>query len=187
MSEDVDRSLGQRVRLERETRGWSLSDLAERSGVSRAMIHRIETATSSPTASLLGRLAGAFGISMSTLIARAELQQGRLSRQGDQHVWTDPVTGYLRRHVSPRTAAGIDLVEVDFPPGREVSFPAASYRDCGHLVWVLEGDLVLIQGAQRHQLARGDCLELGPPEDCTFRNESAQPCRYVVIVQRAAR
>lgn len=35
-------------------------------GASRAMIHKIERGESSPTASMLGRLSGAFGISMST-------------------------------------------------------------------------------------------------------------------------
>ncbi|MFC9292147.1 helix-turn-helix domain-containing protein, partial [Streptomyces sp. NPDC057052] len=39
-----------RVRAERERRGWTLNELAEASGVSRAMIHRIERGESSPTA-----------------------------------------------------------------------------------------------------------------------------------------
>ncbi|MCL7708626.1 helix-turn-helix transcriptional regulator, partial [Enterobacter kobei] len=75
------------MRVERETRGWSLSELAERAGVSRAMIHKIERGESSPTATLLGRLSGALGLSMSTLIARAEMNEGRLLRFADQPVW----------------------------------------------------------------------------------------------------
>ena len=76
------------------------------------MIHKIERGDSSPTATLLARLSGAFGISMSTLIARAEMQEGKLLRLANQPVWRDPQTHYLRRHVSPRSDMPIDLVQV---------------------------------------------------------------------------
>jgi transcriptional regulator with XRE-family HTH domain len=80
------------------------------------MIHKIERGESSPTATLLGRLSGAFGISMSTLIARAEMQEGKLLRFADQPVWHDPQSHYLRRHVSPRSDLPIDLVQIELPP-----------------------------------------------------------------------
>ena len=35
-------SIAERVRLERESRGWTLADVAARSGVSRAMISKVE-------------------------------------------------------------------------------------------------------------------------------------------------
>jgi len=94
----VDAHLATRIRLEREQRGWSLADLAERSGVSRAMINKVERGESSPTAALLGRLSGALGLTMSTLLARAEAAGGgRLVRKADQPLWQDPATGYLCR------------------------------------------------------------------------------------------
>lgn len=58
----LDVRLGARLRAEREGRGWSLTDLAERSGVSRATISRVERGAASPTAALLGRLSGALGL-----------------------------------------------------------------------------------------------------------------------------
>ncbi|MCX2622676.1 helix-turn-helix domain-containing protein, partial [Klebsiella pneumoniae] len=79
-TDNLNQRISARIRIERESRGWSLNDLAERAGASRAMIHKIERGESSPTASMLGRLSGAFGISMSTLIARAEMQEGKLLR-----------------------------------------------------------------------------------------------------------
>lgn len=101
ITDTMNQRISARIRLERESRGWSLSELADRAGVSRAMIHKIERGDSSPTATLLARLSGAFGISMSTLIARAEMQEGKLLRLANQPVWRDPQTHYLRRHVSP--------------------------------------------------------------------------------------
>src|SRR5690242_20447124 len=92
---DLDASLAARLRAEREARGWSLSDLASRSGVSRAMISKIERGEASPTAALLGRLSGAFGLTLSTLLARAEGDAsgiGRVLRASAQPLWRDPAT-----------------------------------------------------------------------------------------------
>lgn len=178
----IDADIGARIRTERESRGWSLTDLAERASVSRAMIHKVERGDSSPTANLLGKLSGAFGLSMSTLIARAETGQGRLLRREDQPSWTDPQTGYVRRHVSPRSDMPLDLVHVTLPPGRAVPMPASAYAFLRQLIWVLEGELVFVEGAARHEMREGDCLELGPPTDCVFRNESSYACVYAVAV-----
>ena len=172
------------IRAERESRGWSLTELAARAAVSRAMIHKVERGDSSPTANLLGKLSGAFGLSMSTLLARAEAAGGQLLRRADQPLWTDPETGYLRRQVSPRSDMPVDLVEVTLPPAREVPMPAPAYAFIRQLIWVLDGELTFVEGAITHQLRQGDCLHLGPPADCVFRNVGDRPCRYAVIVLR---
>ena len=71
-SDTLTLAISTRVKAEREARNWSLSDLAERSGVSKAMISKIERGEASPTATVLGRLSGAFGLTLSTLLALAE-------------------------------------------------------------------------------------------------------------------
>ena len=184
--DSLNRRIGARVRTERETRGWSLTNLAERSGVSRAMIHKIERGESSPTAMLLAKLSGAFSLSMSTLIARAETKEGRLLRKQDQPVWTDPQSGYVRRHVSPRSDMPLDLVRIELPPGAEISMPASAYVFLWQLIWVLDGSLVFVEGPIRHVMEEGDCLELGPPADCVFKNESSRSCIYTVAVLSTA-
>ncbi|WP_091918843.1 XRE family transcriptional regulator [Mesorhizobium sp. YR577] len=178
----IDQRIGARIRIERESRGWSLTDLAEKASVSRAMIFKVERGESSPTATLLGKLSGAFGLSMSTLMARAEMQQGRLLRKADQPIWVDPQTGYVRRHVSPRSDIPLDLVRIELPAGREVSMPASAYAFLRQLIWVLDGELVFVEGHIRHEMTEGDCLELGPPTDCIFKNESDRACVYTVAV-----
>ena len=181
---DIDLRIGARIRAERENRGWSLTELADRAKVSRAMIHKVERGDSSPTANLLGKLSGAFGLSMSTLLARIEAAGGNLLRRGEQPIWTDPETGYIRRQVSPKSDMPLDLVEVTLPVGQEVPMPASAFAFIRQLIWVLAGDLVFIEGSVRHELHVGDCLHLGPPEDCVFLNEGNQPCIYAVAVLR---
>jgi transcriptional regulator with XRE-family HTH domain len=62
--DDVSDRIARRLRLERDSRSWSLADLAERSGVSRATISKIERAEVSPTAVVLVRLAAAFDLTL---------------------------------------------------------------------------------------------------------------------------
>jgi transcriptional regulator with XRE-family HTH domain len=183
--DDPTPRLATRLRLERETRAWSLAELANRSGVSKAMISKIERGEASPTAALLGKLSGAFGLSMSTLLARAEMRGGRLMRADAQPQWKDPATGYVRRHVSPRTDLPVEMVRVELPAGAEVSFPASAYAFNHHLVWVLEGRLAFIEGDVTHEIGPGDCLELGPPVPCTYRTRGSKPCIYLVVVLHA--
>jgi transcriptional regulator with XRE-family HTH domain len=181
---DPTASLAARIRLERESRGWSLAQLAARSGVSRAMISRIERGEASPTAALLGRLSGAFSLTLSTLLARAELGGGRLLRAAEQPQWRDPTTGYLRRQVSPTSDLPLELVRVELPAGASVSFPASAYAFLRQLIWVIQGRLTFTEGPVVHEMNAGDCLALGPPSDCTFRNRGRAACVYLVALVR---
>ncbi|NNH33603.1 helix-turn-helix transcriptional regulator, partial [Rhizobium sp. SEMIA 4085] len=55
MDQELETAIGIRIRKLRVEKGLTLDDLANASGVSRAMISRIERAEASPTASLLAR------------------------------------------------------------------------------------------------------------------------------------
>jgi transcriptional regulator with XRE-family HTH domain len=181
---DVTALLAARLKTEREARGWSVAELAERSGVSRAMISKVERAEASPTAALLGKLSGAFGLTLSALLARAERASGRLARRADQPRWTDPETRYTRREVSPATGGPLEIVEVELPPGATVGFPAAAYTFRYHQILVLAGTLTLIEGGVEHTVGKGDCLELGPPAAVTYANRTSRACTYLVLLVR---
>lgn len=184
----AESALADRLRREREARGWSLADLATRAGVSRAMISRIERAEASPTAVLLARLAAAFGLSLSALLARAEADAespALLRRRADQPAWRDPESGYLRRAVSPEAAVP-ELTHVELPAGARIAYPAAACLDVrGQCLWVLAGRLDFTDGARTHRLDAGDCLAIGRPADRVFANASAQvPCHYLLAITR---
>jgi transcriptional regulator with XRE-family HTH domain len=181
--DDITLKIAARVRGERTARRWSLDDLAERSQVSKAMISKIERAEASPTAALLGRLSGAYGITLSALLADSEIRYGPV-RRADQAVWRDPATGYVRRQVSASANIPIELTEVDLPAGAAVSFPASSYAFISQVIWVLAGRLTFVEGEIAHDIGPGDSFELGAPVDRAFRNDTDAPCRYLVVVLR---
>jgi len=181
---DFSERLSGRLKTERERRDWSIAELAHRSGVSKAMISRIERNETSPTAALLGRLSGAFGLTLSTLLRRLEETGERLRRRDDQPTWRDPGSGYVRRQISPALSMPLELIQVRMPPGARVAFPASSYAFIRQLIWVQEGTLTFVEGNQHNRLEPGDCLALGPPQDCEFRNDEDAECIYVVAVAR---
>lgn len=178
------RAIADRIRLERETRGWSLAELAARSGVSKAMISKVERCEASPTATVLGRLSGAFGLPLSVLLALAEREGERLARRMQQPVWTDPETGYTRRTVSPANGGQLELIEVVLPPGVRIPYPASAFSFQHQQIYVLDGTLDFIEGSRSHQLSTGDCLQLGAPSDCVFVNASDRATRYLVVLTR---
>ena len=178
--------------------------LAGASGVSRAMISKIERGESSPTAVLLGKLSAALELSVSELLTGARLGDGpapeqpppadmteandadgagRVRRAADTPQWRDPETGYLRRQIS---TAGFPaaVTEVTLPPRARVPYPAAAYAFIAQLVWVLSGELTLTDGPVRRVLAAGDTFELGQPRSREFGNDTDEECRYVVVVSR---
>jgi transcriptional regulator with XRE-family HTH domain len=183
--DDLSHRLAVRLRLERDSRGWSLADLAERSGVSRATISKIERAEVSPTAVVLVRLASAFDLTLAGLMLRAEGQGDRLSRASTQPVWRDPDTGYLRTQVFNRPDHPLEIIKVELPARQRVTLPASSYAHIRQAVWVQAGALVIIEGGERYALGTGDCLGFGPPAEVTFANETAATCTYIVALARS--
>jgi transcriptional regulator with XRE-family HTH domain len=184
MSDDLTLRLAATVQAARVDRRLSVTELAEHSGVSRAMIGKIERGEVQPTAALLARLSGALELTLSELIARAEGEERRLVRAGDQRAWTDPETGYRRRVISPPCGGPLELIEVDLPKGAEVAFAADTYTFIHQQIWVLEGRLTFHEGELTHTLEAGDCLQLGLPSACTFVNATRRSCRYLVALAK---
>ncbi len=64
----VNRVVGERVRGHRSERGWTLDDLAARSGVSRRMVVNIEQGVGNPSIATLLRIGDALGVGLPALV-----------------------------------------------------------------------------------------------------------------------
>lgn len=183
--DETEHRLARRIRFERETRGWSLADLAERAGVAKATVGKIEREEASPTAAILVRIATAFDLTLAGLMVRAEADVGRVMRAADRAEWRDPDTGYIRRQVFRHPDHPVELVEVTMPAHRSVRLPAASYGFIRQVLWVRDGRMTIVEGETRHDLGPGDALGFGPPADTTLANETDSPATYVVALARS--
>ncbi|SHH66359.1 transcriptional regulator, XRE family with cupin sensor [Streptomyces sp. 3214.6] len=179
----VDARLGARLAELRAERGWSLGELAERSGVSRSTLSRAERAETSPTASLLNRLCGVYGRTMSQLLSEIEAEPALLVRAADQQVWQDRTSGFVRRSVSPpHTGLRGELVEGRLRPGADIAYDRPPVPGLEQHIWVLEGALDVTAQDVEHHLDAGDCLRLRVWGPTRFRCSGSDGVRYVLAV-----
>ncbi|WP_345013465.1 XRE family transcriptional regulator [Streptomyces shaanxiensis] len=179
----VDARLGARLAELRAERGWSLGELAERSGVSRSTLSRAERAEISPTASLLNRLCHVYGRTMSQLLSEVESEPALLVRAAEQPVWEDRSSGFVRRSVSP-PHAGLrgEIVEGRLTAGADIAYDRPPVPGLEQHIWVLEGELdVTVQEAE-HRLGVGDCLRMRVWGPTRFRCPGPEAVRYVLAV-----
>jgi len=65
-------TLGERLRQLRHDRGWKLATAAQRSGVSLAYLSEVERGRKLPSMDVLARIAGAYGMSVVSLLKGVE-------------------------------------------------------------------------------------------------------------------
>ncbi|TPQ15544.1 helix-turn-helix domain-containing protein [Streptomyces sporangiiformans] len=179
----VDVRLAGRLAELRAERGWSLGELAEHTGVSRSTLSRAERAEISPTASLLNRLCGVYGRTMSQLLSEVEAEPAQLVRAADQTVWEDQASGFVRRSVSP-PHAGLrgELVEGRLRAGADIAYDRPPVPGLEQHIWVLDGRLEVMAQDAEHRLDAGDCLRLRVWGPTRFRCPGPDEVRYVLAV-----
>ncbi|RPF37895.1 XRE family transcriptional regulator [Streptomyces sp. TLI_185] len=179
----VDARLGARLAELRAERGWSLGELAERSGVSRSTLSRAERAEISPTASLLNRLCGVYGRTMSQLLSEVEAEPALLVPAAEQQVWEDRASGFVRRSVSPpHPGLRGELVEGRLTAGADIAYDRPPVPGLEQHIWVLEGALRVTSQEKEHHLGTGDCLRLRVWGPTRFRCTGPDDVRYVLAV-----
>jgi len=182
---DLSDHIAHRLREERTQRGWSLDELAARSGVSRAMISKIERKVSTPTAVLLARLGDAMGLTLSSLMLDRRTPEHSLTALADQVQWTDPASGYTRRVVSAAVQEGdVEIVAVELPAGARVRFAAAGTLHIDGQVVLLQGRLQISFDAEVLALHPGDCARFAIHRGHELHNPGHESARYIVVIRR---
>ncbi len=181
----IDIRLAARLAQLRRDAGWTLDELATRSGIPKATLSRLERGESSPTASLLGRLCAAHGRPMSRLLAEVEAEPALLIRAADQPIWTDASTGFVRRSISP-PAAGLEteLIQGTLPPGTIITYESPPLHGLEQHIWLLEGRLEYRLDGTPYLLEPGDCLRFRLYGASRFASLGDVPARYIIAITR---
>lgn len=180
---EIEHRIAEQLARLRAAHDWSLDDVAERTGISRATLSRLERSELSPTAQMLGKLCGVYGWTLSRLMAEAESRPPSLVPASEQAEWKDPESGYRRRLVSP-PAPGLrgEVVLVRIPAGASVSFDTSPVAGLEHHLWMLEGSLTLEVEGSVFRLKAGDCLRYALTGPSRFEGTGKREARYIVAI-----
>src|ERR687890_2633751 len=151
--------LGDHVRKLRRGRGLTLEELAGRSGVSRAMISKLERGEKNPTLVVAAKLAEGLGVTLSRLAGMEERREIVVVQRERRMVMRYPETGFERQLLSPNfVGRGVEFIRNEIPENSTSGeFPPHRRGVEEHIV-VERGSLKAILGGEAYVLVEGDAL-----------------------------
>lgn len=147
--------LGDEIKARRARLGLTLDGLAERTGVSRAMLSEIERGTKNPTIRVVCQIAEGIGATVSELIGEAsptEIRTPTIVRAAERQTLVDPHSGATRQLLAPPYLRhGVEVLWYTLPPHAATgTFPA-------HRPGTVE-QLTVVRGALRCRLGGEEAL-----------------------------
>ena len=181
-TELLARSIGARVKQERQSRQWTLDQLATHAGVSRRMVVNVEQGTANPSVGTLLRLSDALGVGLPALVEPPTPKRVKLTRNGEgAALWTGDFGG---RGLLVAGTASPDVVELwdwTLMPGEQHSSDPHT-EGTEELLQILAGEVTIKVGSQTFLLAQGDALSFPGDEPHAYINSATQPARFTLTV-----
>lgn len=179
---ELTASVAEHVRSLRTGRGWSLDELAGRSGVSKGMVVQIEAARTNPSIGTLCRLADAFGVSIARLVEPAPERRVRISDLDQAAMlWRGELGGFGRLLAGLAEPGFLELWEWRFAPGErhESDNHAPGTREMLH---VLTGVVTVTVDGADHRLPAGRTIDFAADRAHAYRNDDGQEARLIMVV-----
>ena len=175
--------LGRRVRDLRGNRGMTLQELADRSGVSRAMVSKVERGEKTPTLVVAAKVAEGLSVSLSQLAGVEERREVVLVPRDRRMIMRDSQTGFERQLLSPSFGGhGVEFVRNVVPEGSSSGEFPAHRRGVEEYVVVEKGSLKAVLGGEEHQLEEGDALYFEADVVHRFDNTGPGEASYYLVI-----
>jgi transcriptional regulator with XRE-family HTH domain len=163
----LERYLGNAIRDLRQRHGLTIAEVADRAGISRGMLSKIENAQTATSLDSLNRLAQALGVSLSALFRNYDVPEGsaqlvksgegmEVVRRGTRRGHTYHLLAYDQ---GPTKLFEPFLITIDSP---DATFPVFEHPGTEFL-YMLEGRMEYRHGQHTYLMTPGDAL--------TFRGE----------------
>ncbi len=175
--------LGKRVKELRGRRGLTLEALAERSGVSRAMISKLERGEKNPTLVVAAKVAEGLGVTISELLGVKERREIVVIPRERRMTMRDPESGFERQLLSPTFGGrGVEFVRNVVPHGSTSGEFPPHRRGVEEYVVVEKGRLRTFVGDEEHLLEAGDALYFEADVSHRFDNAGDGECSYYLVI-----
>jgi transcriptional regulator with XRE-family HTH domain len=174
LAENLGIVVGQNIHRLRSRRNLSLEGLAKLSGVSRAMLNQIELGRSVPTINVVWKIARAFDVPFSTMIATHETAKMRVLRASESKILTSSSGEFSSRALFPFDGERrTEFYELRLKPqGVDEAEPHA-VGTVENLV-VAKGAVEIEIGGQTQRLGPGDAILFQADQPHTYRNPLRQ-------------
>jgi len=157
--------VGQRVRLLRQERGWTLANLAERCELSASFISQLERGLCSISIPSLETICGALGVTLSEFFARSGAGEQEASdmevMMARDHPAVTPSGALIAYRFLSRCFVGRKLEVVIGRIAAGYDYPPSSHEG-EEFGYVIEGRLRLTIRDRVYQLGPGDSYHFGP-------------------------
>jgi len=174
---------GIHVRGLRRERGLTLEGLAERSGVSRAMISKLERGEKNPTLVVATKVAEGLGVTLSQLVGVEEKREVVVVPRERRMVMYDPETGFDRQLLSPSFGGrGVEFILNVVPEGSTSGEFPPHRRGVEEYVAVEKGRLRADIGGEEYLLEEGDALYFEADVSHRFDNIGDSECSYYLVI-----
>ena len=174
---EITTAVARTLQALRADRGWSLDQLAARSGVSKGVLVALEQGRSNPNLATLARIGDAFGVPVTLLVDVGGEPAVRVSSPDASRVlWRGPSggTGTIIGATDPPWA--VELWRWEVMPGETFGGDAHAPAT-REMVWVEQGTLTLTVAGERYALGPGQCARFPgqPPAPLRQRGPGAGP------------
>lgn len=177
--------LPEKLKKQRLALNLTLENLAERSGVSRAMLSDVERGLKSPTIKVLSQIAEGLQCNISELLDEQAIVTERLQilRQEERQVLVDTRSGVERHLLAPAfLQRGAEILWYLIPPGQSTgNFSPHRPGSAEHLT-VAQGCLEGRIDGQEVRLEKGDSLFFYADTEHEFYNPGPEPCGYFLVI-----
>ena len=175
--------LGERVRELRRGRGLTLEGLAERSGVSRAMISKLERGEKNPTLVVAAKLAEGLGVTLSQLAGMEERREVVVIPRERRMVMRDPETGFERQLLSPNAVGiGVEFIRNKIPEGSNSGEFLPHRKGVEEQIVVEQGTLEATLAGEKYLLGEGDAIYFEADVPHRFDNAGKGECTYYLVI-----
>jgi transcriptional regulator with XRE-family HTH domain len=174
--------LGQRLRHLRRVAGMTIEQVAGQIGVTKGYLSKIETGASDPSVAVLGRLAEAFGVPMSTMFESGGGHELSVVRSNERLPLNRPGSkgGYVFESLVYRKAnRGFEAFLLTYPPRKDPT----TYRHPGEeVLYLLEGELLFRYAGVDYILKPGDCVSFDARVEHKGEAYGDKPAKALVVV-----
>lgn len=175
-------AIGGRVRQERQSRRWTLDQLAEAAGVSRRMVVNVEQGAANPSVGTLLRISDALGVGLPALVEPPQAKPVKVTRRGDGAVlWSGASGGRGVLVAGTEPPDVLELWDWTLGPG-DHHMTGAHTPGTRELLQVQQGTITLEVADQSVALEAGDAVAFPGDVAHSYANPSTQPARFSLAV-----